>query len=525
MGRTEKSQGLAPPSVRKDIRAKQARNIVNKVVPAVLASNSRARRGADGSELIADPKPVLPDGKSDSDKHVQGGEDVVYSTRKGQGRRKVKTSGGVDDEVVVREGHGVGGRGKGKGKKRNDSLEEEVPKIILDLTPPASPKKDLAIRIMTTDTLTAAHMLTFPSRYDNSTTTTKPNNKAQNVCILNMASPLRPGGGVLSGATSQEEFLCARTTLLPSLKENFYRLPELGGIWTSDVLAFRSALPLGDSSGELGAGERYWLDVISAGMLRFPELEGEEEEEKRLGKKDREIVEAKMRAVLRIAVRKGVKTLVLGAWGCGAYGNPVADVAKAWRKVLDGVSPSSGKKGKSAAREKETWEGIEQVVFAITNRKMAHDFATAFGGSIQVETGPGNATNQDDDDDDQDAVAIELRTKIQEMESQLNKVWNPDLKARMAVILDGLKAQLRARDDTVGEEEDDEEGEGEEGVGGEEHESSSEGNGSDRAGCAAGTYVEGDESSEFSESEDEEAEHTCKGRGGVGVEVGAEVGS
>jgi len=38
-----------------------------------------------------------------------------------------------------------------------------------------------------------------------------------------MASPLRPGGGVLTGATSQEEFLCARTTLYPSLREKFYR--------------------------------------------------------------------------------------------------------------------------------------------------------------------------------------------------------------------------------------------------------------------------------------------------------------
>ena len=87
-----------------------------------------------------------------------------------------------------------------------------------------------------------------------------------------MASPLRPGGGVLTGATSQEEFLCARTTLLPSLRESFYRLPEIGAVFTHDVLVFRGSGSLADAGQELGPGERFWVDVVSAGMLRFPEL-------------------------------------------------------------------------------------------------------------------------------------------------------------------------------------------------------------------------------------------------------------
>jgi uncharacterized protein (TIGR02452 family) len=439
MGRTEKSQGLAPPAVRRDIRAKQARQIINRTVPAILASNARARRGADNSELIANPEPVLAtggrtDGKSKS-KDGTSGEDTGYVKRKGQGRRKAKDVG--------RDGDGDGDEGKGKGKgksmKRNGSLDEDLSSLTLKPTTP--PKTERSIRVIIADTLTAAQTLS-------STPSPKSSRKQPNVCILNMASPLRPGGGVLTGATSQEEYLCSRTTLLPSLKEAFYRLPEFGGIFTPDVLVFRSSLPLGDSAGELPVSKRWFVDVVSAGMLRFPELEGKEEEVKRLGKKDRDAVEGKIRAVMRICERKGVRKLVLGAWGCGAYGNPVQDIVEAFRKVLGGEGLRKGGK-KNRREDTETWPTLEEVIFAIGNHKMATDFSQAFGG-VEVEAGPGTSLSDDEGEDEEDKEAQELRTKIQEMEAQLESgsVWNPDLRARMGSILDGLKAQLRDSEGT-----------------------------------------------------------------------------
>jgi uncharacterized protein (TIGR02452 family) len=429
MGRTEKSQGLAPPAVRKDIRAKQAKNVINKVVPALLASNARAQRGVDSSELIADPASShanIPGKASTEDD-----EDAAYVKRKGQGRRKNKTEKDIDIGEAT---------SKAKGKRGKRSVDLDIGTLSLNeptstTTTPARPRK---VRIVTTDTLAAAHMLTYPSRYG--TTEPKVSKKAPNVCILNMASPLRPGGGVLTGATSQEEFLCARTTLLPSLQESYYRLPELGGIWSPDILVFANSLPLNDSKGDLGPSDRYWVDVISAGMLRFPELEGEEDEIKRLSNKDRRVVENKMRAVLRIAAQKGVKKLVLGAWGCGAYGNPVIDIAQAWKRVLDGAPNPNSKKGKS---EPETFPGVEEVIFAISNRKLAADFAEAFDPKLTPEPGPNDSIDDDEDEPD-DKAAEELRAKIQEMETQISSVWNPDLKSRMSTILDGLRAQLNS---------------------------------------------------------------------------------
>ncbi|KAH7067475.1 hypothetical protein BKA63DRAFT_582351 [Paraphoma chrysanthemicola] len=469
MGRIDPSQGLAPPSIRKDLRAKQARHIINKTIPALLASNARARRGADASELIADPAPyraAVATGNSAVSRTEDADADAGYVKRKGQGRRKIKEVGAGADAGV----HESKSRNSRRSKSTTTaSLDQGVSNLNLHANTtnptPEDQVKECTIRIISTDTLTAAHILSHSTPAPASKT---PHKSRQNICILNMASPLRPGGGVLSGATSQEEFLCARTTLLPSLKESYYRLPEFGGIWTSDVLVFRNAKTLGDGKGELGVGERGWVDVISAGMLRFPELEVEEgvvggkeggkdadgdgDVVKKLSKPDQILVEKKMRAVLRIAQGKGVKKLVLGAWGCGAYGNPVGDIARAWKKVLTpGSESSSGKKGRGGSSE--TWPNLEEIIFAISNRKMATTFAHAFDPQIDVEAGPGDAVNDlDDEDDEEDKVAEELRAKIAEMEGQISQVWNPDLKSRMGVILEGLRAQLREREDADGKE-------------------------------------------------------------------------
>jgi len=449
MGRAQKSQGLAPPAIRKDLRAKQARHIINKVIPALLASNARARKGSEDSELIADPQPCIGRTKAEhtgagKEDGGGGGDETKYIKRKGQGRRKVKD--GYNDErgdVVSTAGHEK--LGTPKGKRRPEYIDGSISQLSIQ-PPPLQFPHQRTIRIITTDTLTASRLF-LPL--------TKSARKDPNPCILNMASPLRPGGGVLTGATSQEEFLCARTTLLPSLKESYYRLPEYGGIYTHDALVFRNSLPLSETSGELNATERHYVDVVSAGMLRFPELEGEEDERKFLSKKDKSIVERKMRAVLRIATLRGVKKLVLGAWGCGAYGNPVHDIAEAWARVISGGGGENtgGKKSKTVGLL-ETWDTITEIIFAISNTKMASDFARAFSPNIAVEMGPGGQAD-DEEDEESDTVAEELRTKIKEMEGQVGNVWNPELKQRMGTILDGLRAQLQEREGGGGPENDD----------------------------------------------------------------------
>jgi uncharacterized protein (TIGR02452 family) len=211
-----------------------------------------------------------------------------------------------------------------------------------------------------------------------------------------MASPLRPGGGVLSGATSQEECLCSRTTLYASLREEFYRLPEVGGIYTPDVLVFRR---WDEAAAELPKADRFFVDVVSAAMLRFPDLEdGDGDEKVYAEQKDREMVVRKMRAVLRMLRSKGAQKVVLGAWGCGAYGNPVGEIAAAWSRVLLGRKVKG--KGQTSGGS-ESWEGLE-VVFAIKDANMAKRFAAAFGPELQIEDAEdsnGSLVDSDESDD------------------------------------------------------------------------------------------------------------------------------
>ncbi|KAH8200571.1 hypothetical protein TruAng_005289 [Truncatella angustata] len=369
MGRTEPSQGLAPPSFRRDARAKKAKATINKVIPGLLSAHPRAKRGAEASELIIEPPP-----------------------RKTQ---KAATSNG-----------------------KNGSSSSSPPTQQLNGGP--------RLVLQNADTLTAAHSLLR----NQTTGKIDLGNKDAKVAILNMASPLSPGGGFVNGASSQEESLCMRSTLLSSLKDEFYRLPELGAVYTSDVLVFRD-----ENSEDLEKRDRWFVDCVSAAMLRMPETEVDEDSGrgKYVNDKDRDIIMQKMRIAMRIFQAKGAKKIVLGAWGCGAYGNPVGEIATAWKKVLVG--------GKNKGKLKESWSGIEDVVFAIKDSGLADRFGRAFGKEL-VRQEP-EVPSENELEDDTEALRMkEMEEKIQEIEARMDQTKSDQVRAGLSSILRGLRSQL-----------------------------------------------------------------------------------
>ncbi|KAF3073992.1 hypothetical protein CFAM422_003344 [Trichoderma lentiforme] len=304
----------------RDERAKAAKLFLNKKVPSILKSNARARKGIESVQLIVDPPRIIP-------------KEAITPASATTSPESTKQT---DD---------------------NDSapVSKEAPSTTLRLN---------YIRIWPVDTLEAASRLSksSPSR----------------IAVLNMASPLRPGGGVLTGATSQEEWLCSRTTLYPSLHEEFYRLPEVGAIYTPDVLVCKT---WDTEPSDLKPVNQFFIDVITAAMLRLPEVETNQQGELTYSEqKDRDVVLAKMRCVMRILRSRHIKRIVLGAWGCGAYGNPVDEIARSWRRVLLGPQARRSERA-------EVYDDME-VVFAIKDHNMARRFTTAFGaGAIFEELG------------------------------------------------------------------------------------------------------------------------------------------
>jgi hypothetical protein len=175
-------------------------------------------------------------------------------------------------------------------------------------------------------------------------------------------------------------------------------------------------------------------------MLRFPSISVDETTGRGSysSSKDRELVIDKMRAVLRIFQSKAVKKVVLGAWGCGAYGNPVGEVAAAWKKVLlGGRQAQRSKKGRRAL-----WTGIETVVFAIKDAGLADAFGQAFGDGLVLDDTE-DISKQEESGDDLEAEKLrEMQEKIAEMKSRIEHAKSPELKGGLTSIVASLESQV-----------------------------------------------------------------------------------
>lgn len=166
--------------------------------------------------------------------------------------------------------------------------------------------------------------------------------EGMNVAVLNMANRQNPGGGVINGAGAQEENIFRRTNIFQSLYQfahyagsyglhrNIKQYPldrNFGGIYSPDVTVFRGT----EDEGYPLLDNPFYISVISVAALNRPELTPD-------NKIVSELIEptkSKIRTILRIGLANGKDALVLGAFGCGAFRNPPAHIAKLFHEVLE----------------------------------------------------------------------------------------------------------------------------------------------------------------------------------------------
>ncbi|MCR5718526.1 MAG: TIGR02452 family protein [Oscillospiraceae bacterium] len=172
----------------------------------------------------------------------------------------------------------------------------------------------------------------------------------ERIAVHNFASATNPGGGVERGASAQEECLCRCSTLFPVLKSNrlfseYYSFHKErhdarytdACIWSPDIYIIKS-----DNQSPKRLPESEWckVDVLTCAA---PNLRNKPNNRMNPGTadavriSDAELLELHLnraRHMLTIAAAQGDTVLVLGAFGCGAFRNPPAVVAKAYKQVL-----------------------------------------------------------------------------------------------------------------------------------------------------------------------------------------------
>jgi uncharacterized protein (TIGR02452 family) len=179
---------------------------------------------------------------------------------------------------------------------------------------------------------------------------------------LNFANGIQPCGGFLSGSRAQEEVLCRSSALYqtlvgdPMYHAHRQRLrPDSSdwAIYSPDVPVFRT-----DDGATL---ERSWLlSFITCAAPYVPEIGLSEAGD---------LLHHRINRVLAIARSYGHAALVLGAWGCGAFGNDPYRTARDFRQAL----------------ETEFDSAFSDVVFAVTDwspeRRFLGPFRDAFSSN------------------------------------------------------------------------------------------------------------------------------------------------
>lgn len=163
----------------------------------------------------------------------------------------------------------------------------------------------------------------------------------ENALVMNFANAHNPGGAFLLGSKSQEEALCRCSTLYKSItsvkaKEMYrYNNTHISNVESDYMLLSPTVCVFRDEKCN-------FLDtpvMTSVITVPAPNLYGAAITASH--KKVEETMIRRIRIMLRIAAKSGYRNLILGAWGCGAFGNNPKHVAGYFKSVL--IDESYGK--------------------------------------------------------------------------------------------------------------------------------------------------------------------------------------
>ncbi len=206
-----------------------------------------------------------------------------------------------------------------------------------------------AVSVTNESTMAALHRLAVMERLSN-------------VAALNFASARNPGGGYRNGAVAQEETLARSSALVPTLEQTWtyydQNRKEDSLLYTDHAIWSPRVPFFADDNGTL-LPEPYVADIIT---MPAPNAGAMRTESDLLGVIP--TFQRRIRWILALAITKQVRHLVLGAWGCGAFGNQPDLVARLFREALHPDQP---------------WRrGFDSVTFAIIDHSKRRASLAAF---------------------------------------------------------------------------------------------------------------------------------------------------
>lgn len=159
----------------------------------------------------------------------------------------------------------------------------------------------------------------------------------EDIVALNFASARNQCGGFLQGAQAQEEDLARCSGLYACVKKKplFYNANVLcDDTFYTDGIIYSPKVPFFRDEYLLLLEEPFLLSLITAPAPNVSSLT-------KLGTLDKELQEAvfiiRATKVLQVAAKHGHKNIILGAWGCGAFGNDPEIVTQAFNHALRAV--------------------------------------------------------------------------------------------------------------------------------------------------------------------------------------------
>ena len=154
------------------------------------------------------------------------------------------------------------------------------------------------------------------------------------VLVLNLANPVNPGGGVYNGAKAQEEDLCRRSSLLLSLEcreaAAYYQYNNsLHSYMGSDAIMITPQVEIiKDEKGDLLPESVVVAVMTCAAPMLLEGMENLTEQQYQ------DLLYNRITGMLKVAAYEGYEILVLGAFGCGVFGNDAKIVSDLFYKAL-----------------------------------------------------------------------------------------------------------------------------------------------------------------------------------------------